>query len=123
MDGHWQLDEAKQRFSELITSAETDGPQFVTRHGEEIAVVVSIAEYRHIRAITLGSAGCGCIWYRRTGQYRMTALQWPARYSTAGFPSARCLPTRPWPISVMILRRSKVWRMTRAISSVGCPRR
>ena len=49
MHGHWQLQEAKQRFSELIRSVEADGPQFVTRHGEEVAVVVSIAEYRHLR--------------------------------------------------------------------------
>jgi len=45
----WQLQEAKQRFSELIRSVEADGPQFVTKHGEEVAVVVSIAEYRHLR--------------------------------------------------------------------------
>jgi prevent-host-death family protein len=45
----WQLQEAKQRFSELIRSVEADGPQFVTRHGEEVAVVVSIAEYRQLR--------------------------------------------------------------------------
>jgi prevent-host-death family protein len=43
---HWQLQEAKQRFSELIRSVESDGPQFVTRHGEEVAVVIDIAEYR-----------------------------------------------------------------------------
>jgi prevent-host-death family protein len=49
MHGHWQLDEAKQRFSELIRSVEADGPQFLTRHGEEVAVVVSIAEYSHLR--------------------------------------------------------------------------
>ena len=49
MDTHWQLQEAKQRFSELIRSVESDGPQVVTRHGEEVAVVVSIAEYRRLR--------------------------------------------------------------------------
>jgi len=49
MPGRWQLQEAKQRFSELIRSVDADGPQFVTRHGEEVAVVVSIAEYRHLR--------------------------------------------------------------------------
>jgi prevent-host-death family protein len=49
MDRHWQLQEAKQRFSELIRSVETEGPQVVTRHGEEIAVVVSIGEYRRLR--------------------------------------------------------------------------
>ena len=46
MYGRWQLQEAKQRFSELIRSVEADGPQFVTKHGEEVAVVVGIAEYR-----------------------------------------------------------------------------
>lgn len=45
----WQVQEAKQRFSELIRSAATDGPQIVTRHGEEIAVVIDIAEYRRLR--------------------------------------------------------------------------
>lgn len=49
MAGHWQLQEAKQRFSELIRSVETDGPQFVTRHGEEVAVVIDIGEYRRLR--------------------------------------------------------------------------
>jgi len=45
----WQVQDAKQRFSELIRTARTDGPQVVTRHGEEIAVVIDIADYRHLR--------------------------------------------------------------------------
>lgn len=45
----WQVQEAKQRFSELIRAAETDGPQVVTRHGQEVAVVIEIAEYRHLK--------------------------------------------------------------------------
>ncbi|GAA4007125.1 hypothetical protein GCM10022247_31330 [Allokutzneria multivorans] len=49
MNGHWQLQEAKQRFSELIRSVEVDGPQFVTRHGQEVAVVIDIVEYRRLR--------------------------------------------------------------------------
>jgi prevent-host-death family protein len=49
MRDRWQVQEAKQRFSELIRSVQVDGPQFVTKHGEEVAVVVSIAEYRHLR--------------------------------------------------------------------------
>jgi prevent-host-death family protein len=52
MDGRWQLQEAKQRFSELIRSVEVDGPQFVTRHGEEVAVVIDIVEYRRLRGDT-----------------------------------------------------------------------
>ena len=49
MRDRWQLQEAKQRFSELIRSVEADGPQVVTRHGEDVAVVITIAEYRHLR--------------------------------------------------------------------------
>lgn len=49
MSRHWQLQEAKQRFSELIRSVEADGPQFVTRHGEEVAVVIDIVEYRRLK--------------------------------------------------------------------------
>jgi antitoxin Phd len=44
----WQLQEAKQRFSELVRHARAHGPQVVTRHGEEVAVVVSIEEYRRL---------------------------------------------------------------------------
>lgn len=49
MGGRWQLQDAKQRFSELIRSVQTEGPQIVTRHGEEVAVVIDIAEYRQMR--------------------------------------------------------------------------
>jgi prevent-host-death family protein len=45
----WQVQEAKQRFSELLRAVQQDGPQVVTRHGEEIAVVIDIAEYHRLR--------------------------------------------------------------------------
>jgi prevent-host-death family protein len=45
----WQVQDAKQRFSELIRTAHAEGPQVVTRHGEEIAVVIDIADYRHLK--------------------------------------------------------------------------
>ncbi|MBX3140304.1 MAG: type II toxin-antitoxin system Phd/YefM family antitoxin [Trueperaceae bacterium] len=41
----WQVQEAKQRFSELLRKAQEDGPQIVTRHGEEVAVIVSAETY------------------------------------------------------------------------------
>jgi prevent-host-death family protein len=44
----WQLQEAKQRFSEIVRQAHDDGPQVVTRRGEEVVVVVSIEEYRRL---------------------------------------------------------------------------
>src|SRR5262249_34809144 len=45
----WQVQEAKQRFSELLRVAHAEGPQFVTRHGREVAVVIDIADYRHLK--------------------------------------------------------------------------
>jgi prevent-host-death family protein len=45
---HWQIQDAKQRFSEMIRAVAHEGPQVITRHGEEVAVVIDIAEYRHL---------------------------------------------------------------------------
>jgi prevent-host-death family protein len=45
----WQLQEAKQHFSELVERARTEGPQVVTKHGKEAVVVVSVEEYRRTR--------------------------------------------------------------------------
>lgn len=38
----WQLQEAKQRFSEVVRAAQNEGVQFVTRHGEEVVVVLDM---------------------------------------------------------------------------------
>jgi prevent-host-death family protein len=42
----WQVQAAKQRLSEVLRAAESGEPQFITRHGETIAVVVDIEDYR-----------------------------------------------------------------------------
>ena len=44
----WQVQEAKQRFSEVIRAVASEGPQIITRHGEDVAVIVDIAEYRRL---------------------------------------------------------------------------
>ena len=41
----WQLQEAKQRFSEVVRRALTEGPQWVTRHGRRVVVVVAADEF------------------------------------------------------------------------------
>ncbi len=50
----WQLQEAKNRFSEVVKKAITEGPQTVTRHGEEIVVVLSKAEYNRLKKSRCG---------------------------------------------------------------------
>jgi antitoxin Phd len=46
----WQLQEAKTRFSEVIEEANVKGPQIITRHGSERAVVLSMADYKALTA-------------------------------------------------------------------------
>ncbi len=46
----WQVQEAKTRLSEVIEEARDKGPQFITRHGTERAVVLSIEDYRALTA-------------------------------------------------------------------------
>lgn len=46
----WQVQEAKTRLSEVIEEANSKGPQIITRHGAERAVILSIAEYRALTA-------------------------------------------------------------------------
>lgn len=45
---HWQVQDAKSRLSELIKNAKTRGPQLITRHGVEHAVVLSMADYHSL---------------------------------------------------------------------------
>lgn len=46
----WQLQEAKNKLSEVVSRAQTEGPQTITVRGKEVAVVVSLEEYRKARA-------------------------------------------------------------------------
>jgi antitoxin Phd len=44
----WQLQTAKNRFSEFVERALSEGPQIVTRRGKETAVLVSMDVYREL---------------------------------------------------------------------------
>lgn len=43
----WKLQEASDRFSEVVDLAMKSGPQFVTKHGKPAVVIVSSTEYRN----------------------------------------------------------------------------
>lgn len=49
----WQLQQAKNRFSEVIRRAQTDDAQIITVRGKEAAVVISAQRYRQL----LGQSG------------------------------------------------------------------
>ena len=41
----WQLQEAKNRLSEVVRKAHSEGPQVITLHGSDAAVVVSAQDF------------------------------------------------------------------------------
>jgi antitoxin Phd len=41
----WKLQDAKARFSEVVERALHDGPQVVTRHGENAVVIVAYRDF------------------------------------------------------------------------------
>lgn len=44
----WQIQEAKAHLSELVRQTAEAGPQTITSHGREVAVVLSKAEYERL---------------------------------------------------------------------------
>ncbi len=48
IENHWQLQDAKSKFSNLVEKAQHNGPQFVTKSGKDAVVVLSIDEYKKL---------------------------------------------------------------------------
>lgn len=55
-DHAWQVQEAKQRLSEVLRAAERGDPQVITRRGADVAVVIDIASYRRLAGIEVSFA-------------------------------------------------------------------
>ncbi len=45
----WQLQEAKNKFSQVVNDALAKGPQVITRRGEEVVVIPSKSEFSHLK--------------------------------------------------------------------------
>ncbi len=48
MENEWQLQEAKNKLSEVINLALSVGPQLITRRGEKAAVLLSYRDYEKL---------------------------------------------------------------------------
>ncbi len=44
----WQLQDAKNKFSQVVEQAISEGPQVITRHGVETVIVLAYEEYRRM---------------------------------------------------------------------------
>jgi len=54
--GRWLLQDAKARFSELVRLVRSDGPQYVTIHGRDEVVVISVEEFHRLKGNLTGQA-------------------------------------------------------------------
>jgi prevent-host-death family protein len=54
--GHWLLQDAKARFSELVRRVRSEGPQHVTVHGRDEVVVIAAEEFRRLKGDPTGQA-------------------------------------------------------------------
>jgi prevent-host-death family protein len=54
----WQLQEAKSRFSEVVDLTLKEGPQLVTRRGEEAVVILAANDYRRLSGQKAGLMDC-----------------------------------------------------------------
>lgn len=42
----WQLQEAKNKFSEVVRMAAEEGPQTITKHGKASVIILSVEDYQ-----------------------------------------------------------------------------
>ena len=52
MNKKWPVEDARSRFCDLLNTALAEGPQIVTRHGVETAVLLSIEHWRLLETKT-----------------------------------------------------------------------
>jgi prevent-host-death family protein len=50
MSQTWQLQEAKNKLSQVVAEAQRSGPQVITRRGSKTAVILSFEDYRRLIA-------------------------------------------------------------------------
>jgi prevent-host-death family protein len=60
--GHWRLQDAKARFSELVRLVHSEGPQHVTVHGRDAVVVITAEAF-------------ACLQGGRSGEALIAAMQ------------------------------------------------
>ena len=46
---NWQLQEAKNKFSQVVKEAIENGPQEITRHGKKTVVLISLKDYQKMK--------------------------------------------------------------------------
>ena len=56
MEATWKLQDAKNKFSELVARAESGEPQIVTKRGVEAVAIVSAASFRSRNSDSSNSA-------------------------------------------------------------------
>ena len=81
MNAVWQVQEAKNRFSEVIDRALHEGPQTVTRHGRPVVRVVRVVAVTDERERKAPHAGDGFVEFLLSAPKIEGGLELPERSS------------------------------------------
>ncbi len=57
MKNIWRLQEAKNKFNQIVEEAIENGPQTVTRRGEEVVVILSSKDYLRLKKSQISLSG------------------------------------------------------------------
>ena len=82
----WPVQDAKARFSELLEACKSQGPQLVTKRGEETAVLVDVVEWRRLRAAARPSLKDLLLTPRARGEFPVPARGSAKRRPIDGLP-------------------------------------
>lgn len=80
LPGHWVLQDAKARFSELVRRVHSEGPQHVTVHGRDEVVVIAAEDFRRLQGERTGRALIDAL---QSSPHRDTDLAAPARTASS----------------------------------------
>ena len=70
--GHWALQDAKARFSELVRRVRREGPQHVSVRGRDEVVVIAAEEFRRLKGVLTGTALVAAM---QASPYRSVSLE------------------------------------------------
>ena len=83
MQSTWQVQEAKNRFSELLGLSSLHGPQTITRHGKPVAQIVAVGtggvSTSGLASSTTSAADDGFTRHLLNAPHADAALRLPAR--------------------------------------------
>lgn len=113
---NWPVQDAKARFGELLQTCLQQGPQFVTKRGEEVAVLVPIEQWRRFKQVERPGLKALLLEYKGRGELALPVRGQgkPGRFGAVEFDKI----VHGWLLGVYFKLRWARWQM-RTVAGLG----